>query len=680
MVNDANDLANRTQALHTWLQEHIANSTEDKLVKHAQLQLSSVATLTRESPGSAQVLQIINEIEVQIRQSQFSAPSEIVRLLIQVSEVGAHATALSSTALTDRTTVAISQLIARLPENGATAYRDVNQLGGHLTIDFDLGNDQGQSAVSCLRETLYLATTVDGCTISAAIFRCVKHSHELTKAYIEIIRSYRAPTLILSADLEVSLPKWCMAGGAEKTADMLNKFTPFSQSGVEGSNLRNPGLKTVHFVKHRHGLSASAFSLVTATKDNGQVLFVAGDPDSTLRAHFLGARQYDDVLVDRITRASEVQILGMTNENLSAVLEAVMSERKGVPLKRLKIVFASETIVRLLPAAEGAVSPFFRRAAGLKTIQHIRNWAGGMLADDIEVRETSHPLPFVGARTRVDGGDWQCRIGLCVPLRRNMERPYIDAPDSQFGTVVNETFEFLISRARPILNRLVLGTIETSEAQGLIPMRLYDKAKLSDLPVDYVEANVLIIVYKKALRNNLLHLQRRTRFNSDDSQEKLSNLSARITESDCYVISEGIAGAHPLLDEEAAFEHLIQVLKLDEGQPLPDDVYRNAAVRECHAGLGLMVKGEAFADHGARYLQFEDGPKKVSRFFKILSLGLTPDEISSIKATRPHASLQPFGVGELDQSSLNAELNTFLKANLKEVFKPIFDTLKLRNR
>ncbi len=667
-------LSARAQAVRMFLEGNSPGATEAQKASMKR-RLAAFEEALRSESHAHDADSILAELEVEISNLSYSAPAEAFHLLLHVHAPGVHSEAhvpMQPRALN----LQLTQLLDQVPRLGHSSPKTYVQLGEFLSVVFEKRDDHGASTVACLRLALFLAATAVNIRVSAALFRAAHESQSATQTYIDFLKAYREPTLILSPDFEICLPSWCRGASPNSIAEKINSFQPIPGSALTGELINNPGLKQFQLEEWR-GPKGDAYYLASATLHLGdRRLFAISEPNAYLQVEFLRkGSTYDPALVDQIAGAVEAHVLGLTNENLSAALEAVLTRRTNSPLRKLRVVFASEQIARLIPAIDGVVVPHrLRRATGLKIIQHLRNSVGEKLAEDFEIRESFHPLPFVGVRTRTHEGDWNTRIGLCIPNRRNMDRPYIDVPAGRFGSAIGEAFDYFVNWSKAIPNRVVVGVVKKNDSgEVFLPTSLHDKALLSSLPEQHVEANVLIVVYRKFQRKDSdLLLQKRTKFNADDSLDKLSNLSARITESDCYKTSEGTLGADPhIADKDEAFDRVLQAAEIEEGGALPDWVYKNAAVRECYAGLGLLQEPEAFRDHGTRTLRLKG--KSTQRFFKILSIGLDPNIYEGIAKSRPHANLSPVRISDIKDHPLN----TFLQEHLEETFVPIFSELKL---
>ena len=631
-----NELLPRIQTLEAAINGSSPDLTAEKRAGLLQ-GLGSVKELIRKGLGdSASIEGTLRRLESEVLNLQYQKSAEVFVLLLLVRNTQSlpHAGALNTS---------LTELLERVPRTGGIGPKESTFLGNLISFSFDIRDGNSHSAVVCLRLALYLASAAGDLNVSAALFRTVHGAQVPIVTYIDLLRSYREPSLILSPDFEFCLPTWCRGSDPFYVAQTINRFQPIPGGSLSGESIDNPGLKKFQLTG-RHNSKGDAYYLASATLlSEDREVFVVSEPSASLQVGFLrqGAT-YDPSLVDQIADAEEVHILGFTNENLSVALEAALKRRIGTPLRNLRVVFASDQIVRLIPAIDGLAVPHrLRRATGLKIIQHLRNSVGKNLAEEFEIRESVYPLPFVGVRTRAPNGEWRTRIGLCIPNHRNLNRPYINVPPGQFGSAIGEAFDYFIEKSSTIPNRVIVGTIQKTEpgTEVFCPTGLQDKALLVELPPEQVEANVLIIVYRKfQKKENTLLLQKRTKFNADDSIDKHSNLSARITESDCYKTAEGTLGADPhIADKDDAFDMVLEAIEIEEGGALPDWVFLNAAVRECYAGLGILQEPSAFCDHGARSLHHKR--RNTQRFFKILSLGLEPNTFDDIAKNRPHANL-----------------------------------------
>lgn len=384
--------------------------------------------------------------------------------------------------------------------------------------------------------------------------------------------------------------------------------------------------------------------------------------------------------VSQLVAADRVEIAGITNYRLADMLDRAWAIRvaRGLgPWRELRIYYAAEPLIAsLCPNTADLGARIHRRNAGAKTMQMLLNSRGHQMALDARVAEVQFALPFIGTRFR-SAEEETYQLAFSFPGQPAAERYFFGVDgESQFGRRAAEVFALLWRLSRELFEREVW----LSRAGPAAALRLAGLYSAPPADPELRLASALVILHAETAGRQRLLLQERTVFNSRDSAGTLSNLSARVFESDlCALSSSSGLTVSPREDsDEVVTTRVFRGLGINSQSAVPREAFKVAAVRESLGGLGLSVDPGRLVWHSERDLMI--GRKRL--FFQIFSLELSrgpADEVSLIAARRPYANMRFVDLAEVQRLARETpgRLNTLLSAHLSDTFMPIYNSLHL---
>jgi Trypsin-like peptidase domain len=387
----------------------------------------------------------------------------------------------------------------------------------------------------------------------------------------------------------------------------------------------------------------------------------------------------DRQFVSELAMADEVEIVGITNYRLADILDrawAIRASQGFDPWQQLRIYFPADSLLPSLVRSAELNTRSHRRKAGAKTLQMLLNSRGHQMAVVAKVAEFPFAVPFLGTAFRSDGQAYY-NLALCFPGEEATDRSFfrIDG-GSRLGLRAAGMFARLRQFSRELFDREVwLIRSEPSSAPRLNGLYSTPPAN-RELRL----ASALVILHAETAAQQSLLIQERTEFNSRDSAGTLSNITARVVESDLCALGAGSALAVSPREEpdEVVTTRVFSGLGLTSASPVPRQAFVMAAVRECLSGLGLSIDPDRLVWHSARDLAI--GKKRIH--FEIFNLELSRrpvDEVDLIRTLRPYANLHFISLQEVRELAKisPARLNTLLACHLDDTFMPIYNGLGL---
>jgi 8-oxo-dGTP pyrophosphatase MutT (NUDIX family) len=185
-------------------------------------------------------------------------------------------------------------------------------------------------------------------------------------------------------------------------------------------------------------------------------------------------------------------------------------------------------------------------------------------------------------------------------------------------------------------------------------------------------------------------LQNRTPLNTGGDFHRLSLISGKVNDEDFFYPNLPSLEYQQLAYQvsKESDDHLRVALSrmfarengLTQGKPIPkpamDTAWRNTAIRELGAELGLRI----FPD---RLLDAYPAPFLLNRkegfqlFIKLYTLELQPEELAQIQKVRPHASLEPFTLEKMIEYKEKEMLSVFLCTHFDEYIAPLLKKLEI---
>lgn len=210
--------------------------------------------------------------------------------------------------------------------------------------------------------------------------------------------------------------------------------------------------------------------------------------------------------------------------------------------------------------------------------------------------------------------------------------------------------------------------------RGLVNRKRVDEKREDWVPV------VLVILNIKRRAGRRIILQHRTIYNTDSDLGTFSNISRRVNDLDVYraldVLGEELPEYVEMPDQDGtrASNDFAGFSGLSRGDLVPENAWREAAIRELSEELGLVgVRGDCLIPQGAQNVVREPGPG--GYFFRIFSLELTTSELKRIRDNRPRAELYEHSLDDIHRRRAEEQFNRFLRIHFDDVFVPIFQKL-----
>lgn len=392
--------------------------------------------------------------------------------------------------------------------------------------------------------------------------------------------------------------------------------------------------------------------------------------------------------VAKLINSDKVYILAITHENTQTFLSHALEARGNKPWQELKIIFPSRQIVELISDERDTPNRLniwegTRRSLLLFLIDHFQ--MASNRESPWELLEYDHNLPFVG--NLLIGQSGVIRISPILPGKSAKYVYYTEILDGTLAyEQVEEAFYKICEMSLPINEHIVYGKLEGEQLlfSGIIRRTEFDEFIEQTAEVNFSFPVVLIMLHhlKHGVRYSVL--QQRTELNASGDKGKYSNISGRIIDFDIINAAQDLALLQQyknmiieLMRKSAELEEA-DVLKiftdlgvLNEGKYVPEDTWKQAAIREIKEELGLDISPARLVSHRSEPL-----PRKGhTLYFKIFSLDINSEELTSIGRQRPDSALGKFTLDQLEELHDSERLNKLLQKRFPDIFKPIFEDL-----
>lgn len=425
--------------------------------------------------------------------------------------------------------------------------------------------------------------------------------------------------------------------------------------------------------------------------DHSIILGNSSPPSTWVKLEYRDKRQFNDpkqVFIRNLVNASEVCIIGITNEGLVKFLNKAFEARNKKFWRKLQIIFPSERVLTgiLEQYREGSdrVNKWNEGKKAVLTYLEGLESKSPELLGRWTCLETDRDLSFWGNRFT---GENRGVIRFAPIL------PGIDLREGTYFTLLKDmdaydkfskAFDAILQSGMSMREWNLYG--ECTE-DGFIYKGIARRSCLKDVSGGKDVAVVLIILYE----GKTIYLQKRTPFNAQEGFGKYSNISGYLSVADLaspgdegnfhQKLLKSLPDSHAehdkklvnvCLDCRCATEALgeISQYKSHKRVVLPDDVWKRAALRELNEELGLFQIKKDRLEFQKKYCL--RGKNSINIFFHIFSLKLMPEEIIQIKANRPYAELNAYKLTDLEEEEMRDNFNHLLKIRYTEVFEPIF--------
>ncbi|WP_433598966.1 S1 family peptidase [Nocardia sp. CA-135953] len=473
--------------------------------------------------------------------------------------------------------------------------------------------------------------------------------------------------------------------GIDQNFDSLSaicgKFIP----GADFTSIENISLKFSCELQPSRRLSfpvIEAYSVRIFTSDSGQPIIGTGSARIGNPKHdYLHVDEsypFERPYIDELAQFDNIEIVGVTNYRLADSIDrawAIRMSRGLGPWHTLRIYYAASAILETLLPADSDVGQFRHRLnAGSRTMQMLLNSRGQAMAKNSRISEFSFIPPFIGTWFHSDRKSY-FRVSPRFPDKPREQRIFFKVnAESELGQDLLDLHSRLKESSRDLFER-TLWLRQLPGARHISVSGLHSSSPAVD---NLRLATSLVILHAETAGARRLILQERTVFNSLDSAGTLSNLSARVFESDLSAFdpSATLTIAPREEDDEAVTTRAFRAVGIGPNSTPPRGLFTIASARECLGGLGLVIDPARFVWRTNTELTL--GSKRL--YFEIFTLALerSPvDEVSLISKTRPYANMRFIAKDEIVRLRRDtpARLNTLLRERLHDIFMPIFHEL-----